>query len=135
MRLGELLFRVGLRLVWIALEKEDGGHHWGVLRGYVGLHQNGCPLGLVEGDLVDKSLQDFDCLRVAGQVQVSYWSVPTHHVDVAEICCSSGQEGPYPVKKQIGIEVQVGHLTATCFNPVVPVPVQRELGNRCHDSL
>ena len=33
------------------------------------------------------------------------------------------------------MEVKVGHLTATCYDPVVPVPVQSELGNHRHDSL
>ena len=39
----------------------------------------------MEGDLVDESLQDYDCLRVVGQVQVGDWSVPTHHVGIAEV--------------------------------------------------
>ena len=121
-------------LVWPALGREDRWPPWSSSWSYRRLHQNECPLGLVEGDLVDKSLQDFDCLCVVGQVQFPYWSVPTHHVYVAEIGCSSGQESPYPVNKQIEVEVQAGHLTATCFDPVVPVPVQSELGICCHDS-
>ena len=79
-------------------------------------------------------MQDFDCLGVVGQVQVPYRPVPTHHVYIAEIGCSRGQEGPDPVDEQIEVELQVGHLTATCFNPFIPVPVQCKLEDRCHDG-
>ncbi len=29
----------------------------------------------------------------------------------------------------------MGLLTATCYEPFIPVPVQRDFVNRCHDSL
>ena len=60
---------------------------------------------------------------MVGQVQVPNWSVPTHHVDAARLGCTGGQEGPDPVNEQKDVEVQVGHLTTTCFDPVIPVLV------------
>ena len=71
-------------------------------------------------------------LFCGGSGQVPYRSAPTNHVYVAEIGCSGGQEGPDPGDEQIEVEVQVGHLNATCFDPVVLVPVQCELGDCWH---
>ena len=77
----------------------------------------------MERDLVDESLQDSSCLFVVCQVQVPDRAVPTHHVDIAKLGCTGGQEGLDPVNEQEDMEVKVGHLAAACLDPVVPVPV------------
>ena len=71
----------------------------------------------------DESPQDSNCLSVGCHVKVPNWAVPTHHVNIAKISCTSGQEGPDPVDEQEDMEVKVGHLAAACLDPVIPVPV------------
>ena len=52
---------VGWARAWCGRLWKDriGGRHWAVLQCYGGLHQNGCPLGLVEGDLGDECQEGF----------------------------------------------------------------------------
>ena len=51
-------------------------------------------------------------------------AILTHHVNIAKLGCTGGQEGPDPVDEEEDMEVKVGHLAATFLDPVVPVPVQ-----------
>ena len=67
-----------------------GRFQGGVLHGYRCLHQDGCSLGLAEGDMVDEGFQYYDFLCVVGCVQVGDRSIPTHHVGIAEVGCSGG---------------------------------------------
>ena len=58
-------FAAGVFVFW---EDRVGRCKGGVLCSYRRLDQDGSSLGLMGGDLVDKSLQHPDCLRVVGQV-------------------------------------------------------------------
>ena len=64
------------------------------------------------------------------RVKISDWTISCDNIDVVELCCSLGKEGPDPVNEQIEMEMEVRHCGPTCFHTLVPVSVDCELVNR-----